>query len=355
MRTRRWRPTPFFPDPAVAQQLTPLFELLNASDICHLACVNSGWSAALDAWRSTETELPMLDPFYGWAWTISVGREDCLSRRRGDAWWFYHNISIRTVARKYKMLRSINCVQVDASDLIALAKGCTALRKIAAGGVKDYIPGPALIKLAQATQLRTIHIGLGLSGNSLVKLAQACPLLEDLRCRTPELTRDVPIMDAHLLAVADACPALRRLALETDHSKLKDGKGRGCTRISDDALLGFVSRCHQLERLEISRTIHPVTQVRLTQERPGLLMENQSEFTFYTVNEDDHEEPLGNHVTRPFSDLMNAYCRMFGGTLESLRFVNEDGNQISPDQTPYDMQMWDGDTIYVVKRLDEHL
>mgnify|MGYP002851829203 CR=1 FL=1 len=48
-RLRSWRPVRFFPDPAVSQQLIPLFELLSVRDICALACVSSGWSAALDA------------------------------------------------------------------------------------------------------------------------------------------------------------------------------------------------------------------------------------------------------------------------------------------------------------------
>ena len=53
-RLRSWRPVRFFPDPAVSQQLIPLFEALGVSGVCRLACCNKAWKKTLDAWRATE-------------------------------------------------------------------------------------------------------------------------------------------------------------------------------------------------------------------------------------------------------------------------------------------------------------
>jgi hypothetical protein len=94
-RLRSWRPVRFFPDPAVSQQLIPLFEILSVGDICALACCSSGWSAALDAWRSTEVSIP--DNAFG----------------SGMLWWYMpfqaqvRTVCLPTIARKYTRLRSL--------------------------------------------------------------------------------------------------------------------------------------------------------------------------------------------------------------------------------------------------------
>ena len=143
-RSRSSRPARFFPDSAVSQQLIPLFELLSVRDICALARCSSGWSAALNAWRSTE---------------VDIG-EALATQRYGRT---LRLKSVRTVARKYSRLRSLRInpdhIDLDAATLKLLAR-CTMLRSIDFG----RIHGPALITLAQAAQqLRVVRVGDGLT------------------------------------------------------------------------------------------------------------------------------------------------------------------------------------------------
>ena len=93
-RLRSWRPVHFFPDPAVSQQLIPLFELLSVGDICALACCSSGWSAALDAWRSTEVSIPD-DAFGATPWWNAAFQTQV------------RTVQVPTIARKYTRLRAL--------------------------------------------------------------------------------------------------------------------------------------------------------------------------------------------------------------------------------------------------------
>jgi small ubiquitin-related modifier len=52
-------------------------------------------------------------------------------------------------------------------------------------------------------------------------------------------------------------------------------------------------------------------------------------------------------MTTPLSKLMNAFCQRQGVTMQSVRFLF-DGSRITPEQTPKELDMEDGDAIDVM-------
>ncbi|KAJ1634706.1 ubiquitin-related protein [Pavlovales sp. CCMP2436] len=52
-------------------------------------------------------------------------------------------------------------------------------------------------------------------------------------------------------------------------------------------------------------------------------------------------------LTTPLSKLMNAFCQRQGVTMQSVRFLF-DGDRITAEQTPKDLDMVDGDSIDVM-------
>ncbi|KAG8466440.1 hypothetical protein KFE25_002196 [Diacronema lutheri] len=52
-------------------------------------------------------------------------------------------------------------------------------------------------------------------------------------------------------------------------------------------------------------------------------------------------------MTTPLNKLMNAFCQRQGVTMQSVRFLF-DGQRITGDQTPKDLDMEDGDAIDVM-------
>lgn len=48
--------------------------------------------------------------------------------------------------------------------------------------------------------------------------------------------------------------------------------------------------------------------------------------------------------TTPMKRLMEAFCKRQGKSMESLRFLI-DGTRVSPDNTPEDLDLEDGDVI----------
>ena len=311
-RQRSSRPARFFPDSAVSQQLIPLFELLSVRDICALARCSSGWSAALNAWRSTE---------------VDIG-EALATQRYGRT---LRLKSVRTVARKYSRLRSLRInpdhIDLDAATLKLLAR-CTMLRSIDFG----RIHGPALVTLAQAAQqLRVVRVGDGLTALSLVALAQACPNLEELACT---ITSWPKVRDADVAALATACPALRRLEL----------KGSGY-EISDDAVLDLVSRCQHLVHLHFGVAISSDVRGQLYAIRPALYIEDIY-LNLKVVQQDGNEIFFKSKMHTPLRLLMNAFCQRAGVRIEDVQFFF-DGERIDETETPDDLDMEDGDVIDV--------
>lgn len=240
--------TRYFPDPSLSHQLVPLFQALGAAaNVARLACCSKGWSAALDSWRATETKIELQE--YIKNPKMNLPREERNQLSDEDN-WFARTVTmpIRTVMRKYPQVWELTYPHSQV-DLLLLAQSCKALRRICFGNVD----GSHLVTLARATQLRSIHVGLGLDGPSLVALAQACPLLEHLRCDPPRrfckgapygelaiANREIqPFTDEAVVALAN-CPALRTLHLN------------GCWNISDGAVLKLVERCPKLDKLGLS-------------------------------------------------------------------------------------------------------
>ena len=320
----------FFPDPAVSQQLIPLFELLSVGEVCALACCSSGWSTALNAWRSTEVSIPS-NTFFS---------EDV------EKWeWRFHaelfTARVKTIARKYTRLRSLSCehLDLDASTLNLLAR-CTDLRSIECG----QIAGPELVILAQAAQqLRVLRVKRGLDAPSLVALAQACPNLEELTCTIVYPYGQPPVRDADVRALADACPALRRLELKG--SGYGDRVSGWPSGISDAAVTDLVSRCQHLVRLYFGVEIRDA-KGQLTQIRPGLNIK-QSCITIKVVEEDGNEIFFKIRMSARLEKLMNAYCLRQEVRMQFVRFLF-DGARIRETHTPDDFDMEDGDAIDVM-------
>ena len=309
--TRSSRPARFFPDSGISQQLIPLFELLSVGDICALACSNSGWSAALDAWRSTEVDIGEALASDGLGHTVD---------------------SVRTIARKYPRLRSLfvpDQIDLDAATLNLLAN-CTMLRSIDCG----QVDGPALVTLAQAAQqLRVVRVGTGLTAPSLVALAQACPNLEELTTIMYDYGH-APVRDADVAALATACPALRRLEL----------KGSGY-EISDDAAIDLVNRCQHLVHLHFGVAISDAIRGQLYAIRPALYIEDIY-LNIKVVSQDGFEIFFKSKMHTRLRLLMNAFCQRAGVSIEAVQFFF-DGEQIDETETPDDLDMEDGDVIDV--------
>ena len=322
-RQRSSRPARFFPESA-SQQLIPLFELLSVGDICALACCSSGWSAALDAWRSTE---------------VDIG--DALHRLDSSTGLTAARKNVKTVARKYPRLQSLRIgpyIDLNTPTLKLLAR-CTMLRSVDFGRIQ----GPALVRLAQAAQqLRVVRVGDGLTAPSLVALAQACPNLEELTCtimydyEVEEVrVHPAPVRDAGVLALAAACPALRRLDL-----------GGSGYEISAAAVIDLVSTCQLLVYLRLGNAISRATKEQLSQIRPALYIEDFY-LTIKVVSQDGTETFFKCKKNTPLRRLMNAYCQRWVINLNAVRFFF-DGERIRETQTPEDLDMEDCDAIDVL-------
>ena len=357
----------YFPDPSLSHQLVPLFEALGADAAAHvarLACCSKGWSAALDSWRATETKIVRAE------W-IENPRMKLPRAERGqlsdDDEWYARQVSmpIRTIMRKYPQLWELT-VERGQVDLLQLAQSCKALRRVAFGNIDDS----HLFTLAQATQLRSIHVGLGLDGPSLVALAQACPLLEELICDAPrrfckgarfrELaisTREIqPFTDEAVLALAN-CPALRKLDLN------------GCWNISDDAVLKLVEHCPKLEELALStRGCYSAwrgyngglteengsLRTELKRIRPSLVLRSTPVLIKIVLAKDrswaDHENGIflkfRETCSTPLSGLMEQFLRYAGMYPEDVDFFvgkknGTDGRRAGDeDHVPANKQAW---------------
>ena len=335
-RLRSSRPARFSPDPATSQQLIPLFELLSVRDICALACCSSGWSAALDAWRSTEVDIGgALETDY---------MDDYVTVQK-----------VRTVARKYTQLRSLlinSCVKLDAATLNLLAR-CTMLRSIECGPVN----GPGLVTLARAArQLRVVNVlGYGLDGPSLIALAKACPNLEELTCFSPRVL-DTPdsfplnlgvsnleyFNDKGALALARSCKSLRRLGI----------LGSGYA-FSDAAFVHLVKSCKHLVKLDLVGNILPTAikrQLRRIAEdrnRPEFrIAEDRVMRIEVACPQEGYSRLLTTRSSDPLGRLMDAYCQIEDAHMDDVRFVF-DGEPLDPESTPEDLEMDDRDVVEV--------
>ena len=349
----------YFPDPSLSHQLVPLFEVLGADAAAHvarLACCSKGWSAALDAWRATETKI--------------VREEWIESPKTSDDWYVICvPMPVRTIMRKYPQLWELK-VERGQVDLLQLAQSCKALRRVSF----DDIVGADLVTLAQATKLRSIHVSDGLDGPSLVDLAQACPLLEELVCDAPRrfckgvssqacpsdvtlITREIqPFTDEGVLTLAN-CPALRKLNL------------KGCWNISNDAVLNLVQHCPKLEELGLStRGCYSAWRGYnggLTQEngslrtelkriRPSLVLRSTPVLIKIVLAQDrswaDHENGIflkfRETCSTPLSGPMEEFLLYFGMHAEDVDFFvgkknGTDGRRAGDeDHVPANKQAW---------------
>lgn len=65
------------------------------------------------------------------------------------------------------------------------------------------------------------------------------------------------------------------------------------------------------------------------------------------VTQDGNEIYFKCKMTTPLNKLMSAFCQRQGVTMASVRFLF-DGHRLSPNQTPKDVDMEDGDVIDVM-------
>jgi len=75
--------------------------------------------------------------------------------------------------------------------------------------------------------------------------------------------------------------------------------------------------------------------------------ENPEHINIKVVSDDNSEVFFKIKRTTPFRKLMDAYCQRQGKSLTTVRFLY-DGDRISPDQTPEQLEMEDEDTIDVM-------
>ena len=344
-RLRSSRPVRFSPDPS--QQLIPLFELLSVRDICALACVSSGWSAALDAWRSTEVDIGgALETDY---------MDDYVTVQK-----------VRTVARKYTQLRSLrinSCVKLDAATLNLLAR-CTMLRSIECGP----IDGPGLVTLARAArQLRVVNVlGYGLDGPSLIALAKACPNLEELTCASPRVL-DSPgrlplnlglsnlayFNDKGALALANTCKSLRRLGM----------LGSGYA-FSDAALIHLVRKCKHLVKLDlVGNELSDALKSQLRDMGVSIAEDRVMHIRVdaLTSTGDDllHEHLISTRSGFPLGRVMDTYCQIEDVHMDDVRFFllrrrgKHEAVPVDPESTPEDLDMEDQDFIRVLYEDDD--
>ena len=73
----------------------------------------------------------------------------------------------------------------------------------------------------------------------------------------------------------------------------------------------------------------------------------ESTINLKVATQDGNEIFFKCKMTTPLSKLMNAFCQRQGVTMQSVRFLF-DGNRITPEQTPKDLDMEDGDAIDVM-------
>jgi len=81
-----------------------------------------------------------------------------------------------------------------------------------------------------------------------------------------------------------------------------------------------------------------------TDEKKG---DNPEHINIKVVSDDNSEVFFKIKRTTPFRKLMDAYCQRQGKSLTTVRFLY-DGERISPDQTPEQLEMEDEDTIDVM-------
>eukprot|EP00897_Mesotaenium_endlicherianum_P008273 jgi/Mesen1/7474/ME000039S06690 len=144
------------------------------------------------------------------------------------------------------VVKANDCTDVG---LIAVAEGCTELRRIhIEGWASGHITDVGLLAIVnQCKQLQElVLVGHSATVASLSMLAGVSLCLERLT-----LAASITVTDAEVACLAQGCPRLKRLCI------------KACDRVSDLGLIALANGCPSLQKLKI-RKCHAVTMSSIT-------------------------------------------------------------------------------------------
>ena len=286
----------------------------------------------------------------------------------------------------------LDCGFISTDSICVLVDECPNLKAFTCssyftGGITDS----NVITLAQCGQLEQLCFqGRGLTDSSLIALGQGCPNLRELRLvdhsttsvtnagiiafvtHTPNLecfeaTFRVADASSSIVALAQHCPNLHTLILThvslrgieaidalAQHSSLLKKLSLDHLDPADVAptqfkksLLGLLANCTHLERFSVRDGILG-TEGRAMEEA---LRSADSRLTFgitlKVVTQDGNEIFFKLRMATPMQRLMTAFCNRQGVSMNSIRFLF-DGSRVSPNQTPHELELEEGDVIDVM-------